>query len=403
MSYRVLLIVPDFYPNQSGYARACTGFAQAIARAGMSVRVLTFVELAQAAELREDNIEISRLRRGGWNMLLDEYPLIKALRAIGDQETYDFIFFETAEFPLAALYALRAFGDRVIVRIHGCAETEWALYRKTRYYRQKKHLTRWLLRSVRNIFSTTSYYIEFIKRTYLEQNPLLTAEKYFDVIPNVLPDGEVSESAGTDVAVPAHGQLMFVTLGRMDYHGELQKNFSRVLGAMSLLKDRSYFRDLMLVVIGYGERQPHLVEYAKELGIKDRVSFLDAMDNQEVQLLQRKCHGVIAASTFEGLSMFALEALANGAPLLASGTSGLKELVEDGVNGVLFDPMNVYDIASKIDFFVTRMLPDIRSVRAAARRKYETGFSRDKVVQRLQGSLAVIAARNRAAKTGAAR
>lgn len=48
-----------------------------------------------------------------------------------------------------------------------------------------------------------------------------------------------------------------------------------------------------------------------------------------------------------------LEAMASGKAVIASNVGGLKELVHNGVNGILFEPKNAGDLANKLNYILS--------------------------------------------------
>lgn len=396
---RLLFVVPDFYPNVTGYGNACTEFLRALIECSdLAVDVVTFAELGCHTELELDRVTVTRLRHpklfGKPAIFRAEYMLWRRINRLVRARGHDFVIFETAEFPMAGLLTLASLGhERVVVRIHAAAETEWILYRNHPVYMAKRYPTRWFFRRVRNVFSTTQFYIDFVKRHFLDDNVLLTASKYYQVIPNVTRPAafrypqDVPEALLEELAAENH---LFLTLGRMDYHGELQKNFRRLLVAFQLMHMQFGCGRARLAIVGSGSRRQELIDIADRLGLTGAVYFYPSLPNSVIRYLQSHCHGVFLASTFEGLSMFALESLASGAPLLVARGGGLGELVEHGENGVLFDPFDPYDIAEKAAYFVREMLPRLDRVRDAARAKFEGSFRRDRVVQRFIENLGIL-------------
>ena len=400
MKYRLLYVVPDFHPNISGYANACTGLVHALSSSlRYSIDVLTFSPLGGAAELVLPGVRIHRLSRKrllGSMTLGSEFELSKLMATLDKREGYDFIFFETAEFPLAQLNAIRLFGNRVILRIHACAETEWILFRRDFHYIWKRLPTRMFISKVKNIFSTTPYYLGYVKHWFLSDDPLKIASKRFYVVPNAIPEVKTLGREGRGSQDDCNHHIRLMTLGRMDYQGELQKNFSRVLAAISLLRDRPYFQSLQIMVVGDGCYRDTLISLARELEIDDVIVFTGVLPNDKVLNLQANCEGVILASTFEGMSVFALEALASGAPLLVSGNGGLRGLVDDGENGVIIEnPFDIDEISEKINYFIENLIPDIDLLRQKSRQKFDREFSHRAVEECFARAIGVVSAYNR--------
>ena len=395
---RLFVVVPDFHPNVSGYGNACVGFVEALSATGsFLIDVFTLVGLESESEVQLSGVRVHRIAatRAMFfsRTLAQEISLIRTMKRLASQRP-DFVLFETAEFPLAALYALRLFPGRVIVRIHASADTEWVLFRRDFHYRWKRPFTRLLLRRVPCIFSTTRHYLQFIKTRFLDDDPLAIAQKRLLVMPNALPSME--RSVATMSRRPTQSKdISLLSLGRMDRAGELQKNFGRLLAAVARLRGAEYFSRLRIQIVGSGDMLPVMKRLVTELDIETNVQFHERLNNDQVQRLQRECDAVILASTFEGLSVFALESLRNGAPLLVSDHSGLSDLVRDRANGLLFDPLDVSDIAEKIRYFIEVMLPNLDSVRAASRSHFDANFSNERLMRAFAEELAFLAALRR--------
>lgn len=396
---RLLYVTPDFYPARGGYSSASTGFAQAVSRDGrVALDVLTGIPLGDHKELALPGVRVLRARppallpaRAGPVAL--QWSLRRDVSAAMKRKDYEAIVFETAELPWVALWAVRRYGNKVIVRVHASAETEWVLFRPHWLYRLKRRPTRRLFRRVNSIHATTPYYLDFVRHHFLNDNVILASGKSFHVIPNVIEDR--LPEAGIEPS-PASGEILFLTLGRQDASGESQKNFSRLLQALSILRGRDYFDRIRLLVVGKGELRPRLEALAGELRIAKSVEFRDGLSDVELATAQRTAAAVILASTYEGLSMFALESLAAGAPLLFADTGGLRDLVEPGKNGLLFDPLLIENIAQAIDTHVTTIVPRIEEARAASRAKFEREFAEGRTIDRFVAALDLLAAKDQA-------
>lgn len=70
---------------------------------------------------------------------------------------------------------------------------------------------------------------------------------------------------------------------------------------------------------------------------------------EELNRFYRKARMLIVPSTwFETFPLVIGEAMSNGIPVIASRIGGLPEIIEDGITGLLFEPGNAKDLASKI-------------------------------------------------------
>jgi len=94
-----------------------------------------------------------------------------------------------------------------------------------------------------------------------------------------------------------------------------------------------------LVMIGDGPERPRVVEAARALGVEDRVAFLGK--HGAVEELLPCADLFLLPSESESFGLAALEAMASGAPVVASNAGGLPEVVPHGESGYLYEPGDV--------------------------------------------------------------
>ncbi|MBW3533842.1 MAG: N-acetyl-alpha-D-glucosaminyl L-malate synthase BshA [Gemmatimonadetes bacterium] len=99
-----------------------------------------------------------------------------------------------------------------------------------------------------------------------------------------------------------------------------------------------------LVMVGDGPDRPRAMERAEELGVADRVLFLGK--HASVDELLSCADLFLLPSENESFGLAALEAMACGAPVVASRVGGVPEVVPDGVGGCLLAPGDVEGMAA---------------------------------------------------------
>ena len=82
----------------------------------------------------------------------------------------------------------------------------------------------------------------------------------------------------------------------------------------------------------------------------------------------------------EGMSNVLLESCAAGRPIITTDRPGCGEIVNDGINGFVVRQRDGYDVARKIERFITMPYEQKRGMGLAARRKVEREFDRQMVV-----------------------
>jgi len=396
-NYKILMVVPAFYPEISGYSHAVTNFSRFLSSKGNLIHVLTFTQLGEKKEIEEKNIKVYRLKRlkilKGINLFLNEFRIANFINKLDKKNGYDFILFETAELPLALFFCLTFFKKRrkTGVRIHAATETEGTVFRKKGFYEKIRYFfIKKAIEKIYVIFSTNSYHLNFVNKYYLKENAYLIGEKIEAVIPNIIYDSKEKELIDNAFNFLNENKITFLTLGRMNYYGLIEKGFQDILFALFFLKNKDYFQNLQLIIVGDGEMREKLVSLAKKLGIENRTMFIKSLPNEKIQFLQSKVSAVILASRFEGCSMFALESLKNGAPLIFSNVGGIKDMVKPNFNGLLFEPHNPFDLAEKIDFFINHMLIQIETLRENSKKLYKERFNPELTYRKFMDIVEVI-------------
>lgn len=90
----------------------------------------------------------------------------------------------------------------------------------------------------------------------------------------------------------------------------------------------------------------------KEYKDDKNISFTGFIDRDRLKEHYAHADVFVLPSLSEGMSLAGLEAMAFGMPILCSDHSGINDLVEDGINGYVFQTGNLEDLKSKICWFI---------------------------------------------------
>ena len=120
-----------------------------------------------------------------------------------------------------------------------------------------------------------------------------------------------------------------IYLGRLTY----QKDPQRLMRLSAALKARK--PDIKVAVVGAGELEEETKALCRELDLQDNVHFLGFQSNPIKMVADSKA--MILTSRWEGTPMCALEAMALGTPVVSTPSDGMKDLIENGVDGYLSD------------------------------------------------------------------
>lgn len=127
--------------------------------------------------------------------------------------------------------------------------------------------------------------------------------------------------------------------------GTLQprKNIVRLIEAFSKLSEK----DLELVVVGKkGWLFEEILEKPKQLGIENRVMFLENVGNEELPLLYKHAICMVLPSLYEGFGLPVLEAMKYECAVITSDVSSLPEAGGDAC--LYVNPEDTDDIAAKM-------------------------------------------------------
>ena len=156
------------------------------------------------------------------------------------------------------------------------------------------------------------------------------------VVPNgirgTLPQSEVEKD------VPA--SVLFV--GRL----RTRKAVAVLLEAMSLLRAEGV--QTKLVVVGSGEQEALLRSRCRELLLDDRVELMGNVERSELANFYQRASVFCLPSTYEGLPLAILEAMAAGIPVVSTRVSGMPEAVVDGETGLLVAPEDAEALAQAL-------------------------------------------------------
>src|SRR5436189_6287579 len=126
---------------------------------------------------------------------------------------------------------------------------------------------------------------------------------------------------------------------------------------------------------------------ARATGVADRVRFFGRISDDRLPELYAACDVFVlpSVSRLEAFGIVALEAMSTGKPVIVADIPGVREIIEDGRDGLLADPLNPRDLAEKI----RRLLADPDACHAMgprAREKVLESFSIEQVTDRIEAA-----------------
>ena len=118
--------------------------------------------------------------------------------------------------------------------------------------------------------------------------------------------------------------------------------FSEEKGIATLLKVCEALPEIDFVFAGSGplETQVNALKNVRNVGFKSGDKLKNLISEAAFSVFPSECH--------ENCSFTVMESISYGTPIIASATGGTPELVDDGVNGYLFEPGDADGLSAKI-------------------------------------------------------
>jgi len=145
-------------------------------------------------------------------------------------------------------------------------------------------------------------------------------------------------------------------LGRFDY----QKDPQFVVAVAEILAREGY----RFKLIGGGDLEPDVKRQISDAGLGDAVTITGSLSHKEALAELSTVSSFILPSRWEGLPIAPVEAMWMKIPVVASSVSGIPEIIETDINGILIDERDPAQYAAAIRRIDTT--PDLRARFVAA-------------------------------------
>lgn len=369
MGVRIAQVSPWFAPHLGGVESHVRSLSRELATRGHDVTVVTSQhEPSLPSEERVDGFRVIRIKP---RLTLMRTPIMPRMRASLRSLSVEIVHAHSPP-PTASHYASAVASERdipYVVTYHCDVElpSAFGAFAASVYRRSLGAST---LRSADHVIVTTRTYAA-TSRAIWRYNPT--------VIPNAVdhhrfrPDVDGSPIRERLKIPPELPVVLLV--GRIVPHKGVE-HF--VEAARSVPQAR-------FVIVGEGSRLESMKRLASSMGVSDRFHFLGRVSDENLPKVYAMCDVFVlpSVSRLEAFGIVALEAMATGKAVIVADIPGVREVIEDGREGLLADPVNPQDLADKI----RRVLGDPEARRAMGqhgREKVVESFTIERVTDRLE-------------------
>jgi rhamnosyl/mannosyltransferase len=378
---RIAQVTPWFSPHLGGVESHVRSLSRELAARGHEVTVVT--SRHDASLPSEEVLDGFRVVRVKPKFLVMQTPIVPKMRATLRGISADIVHGHSPP-PLASQYAGTVAMERglpYVVTYHCDVDVPSALgtFVESIYRRSLGATT---LRNADQVVVTTQTY-GATSRAVWRYNPA--------VIPNAVdhrrfrPDidaGWVRERLKILASVP-----IVLLVGRIVPH----KGIEHFIEAARDVPEAQF------LIAGEGPLLGVMKRLAASMGVADRVRFLGRVSEENLPKVYAACDVFVlpSVSRLEAFGIVALEAMATAKPVIIADIPGVREVIEDGREGLLADPVNPRDLAAKI----RRLLADPEGRLAMGQRGREkvlASFDIERVTNQIETLYRTILDRRRA-------
>ena len=176
--------------------------------------------------------------------------------------------------------------------------------------------------------------------------------------------------------------LRFLMVGRL----VRQKSQITALQALNNLKDYPWH----LTIVGEGIEKNNLQAFVQKNNLQDRIEFVEPLTGVEQYYLQADVF--LMPSLWEGLGIVVMEAMSSGRLVLASDTTGLKEIVQDKKTGYLAQSENISDWEEKIKYIFENKTEG-KNLAKNAQKYAKENFGVDRMVKKYDELYSLVASK----------
>ncbi|MFN3966848.1 MAG: glycosyltransferase family 4 protein [Endomicrobiia bacterium] len=137
------------------------------------------------------------------------------------------------------------------------------------------------------------------------------------------------------------------------------------------------FPDVKFIIAGTGKKLKELLELVEKLNLKNYVFFIGF--REDIPKILTEVDITMIPSPKEALPTIAMESMAVGKPVVSVDSGGIRELIQDGYNGVICSSFSSESIA---DGIIKLLKSDYKKIGSAARETIEKKFTIDVSVSR---------------------
>jgi glycosyltransferase involved in cell wall biosynthesis len=217
---------------------------------------------------------------------------------------------------------------------------------------------------------------EDVKRSAIQKGKIpaekiVTVQNGIDV--NAFCDSSDGEGIRSELGL--NDRRIIIAIGRLVE----QKGHTWLIEAANIL--RKDYPDISVLIVGEGDLKDTLESQIRDNGLEGTVKLLGA--RRDIQKLLAISELYVMPSLFEGLPITLLEAMAAGKPIVATEVDGIRNVLRNGIEGLIIPPKESEGLAGAIsDLLSDRHLAE--SLAQSSLKKVREDFNIQDHVKRIE-------------------
>lgn len=144
----------------------------------------------------------------------------------------------------------------------------------------------------------------------------------------------------------SHQTKKILFVGRL----EARKGIETLLNAVTILLDKNADSDVIFIIAGKDTEQfQEKFLQTTPINHNKKVIFLGEIESSVKEKLYLFCDVLVFPSLYESFGLVPLEAFVHGKPVIAARAAAIPEVVQDKINGLLFEAGNAAELAGTIE------------------------------------------------------
>jgi N-acetyllactosaminide 3-alpha-galactosyltransferase len=366
----ILLVSPYFYPHVGGVENHVRYLARNLSKRGLNVTVITTLLDGLKEDEDFEGYHIHRIKPLMTLLRTPITPGIKGyIRKRKENKSEKIIVQAHSPPPLPAYYAARATDDLILT--YHCDEDLPTPIGSLIVWLYRSIFGRYTVKKAKRIITSTS--------SYAKTSRLLWNRKV-DIVPmavdiNFFKPADPSQLRNELVSkgVIESGDRVVLFVGRLVQH----KGLEEIIACANYVNAK-------FLICGDGPLKNRLEREIEAQELKDKVKLLGSIDDELLPYYYSLCNVFVlpSHSRLEAFGIVLLEAMACGKPIIASDIPGSREIVVEGYNGLLAEPLNAMDLVEKINTILQNE-KNAKEMGKNGRRLAEEKYSWDKITDEI--------------------